>query len=84
MSSAAALASPAQPVVLACGCGRSYTLREYLALPVPATVRHPAGATQYLESGDHGEPESVLLWRDCPCHSSHAIELRPVYLGGVL
>lgn len=50
---------------LRCGCGRSYTWAEYLALPVPLR------GSQQETTDDHGAP-MFLEVRNCSCLSTMA------------
>lgn len=54
---------------LKCGCGRSYTWAEYLALEKPIACQRDPEISDQVESEDNGHP--VLCWlRDCECKNT--------------
>jgi predicted DNA-binding protein len=52
---------------LTCGCGRSYTWAQYLALPAP-----PRGSFQDVPGEDENDPPVRLELRNCSCLSTMA------------
>jgi len=54
-------------VNLRCACGKAYTLAEWLALPSP-----PSGDRSIFDEEDPEAP--VLLYRNCSCGSTMALE----------
>lgn len=72
----------AKPIVLHCAvCKRDYNLEQYVCLPLPKTVQVPGRDQTYYPpdpndaSSPVGAREGVMLWRDCACGNTHAIEL---------
>ncbi len=60
---------PAPPDFHACGCGCTYSAREFLALPVPPTMA-PETLGVLIMGYDDGGPDDVQLWRNCSCGST--------------
>lgn len=56
----------APPIAKTCGCGRSFTTQEWLALPLRG---------RQLLVGDEEHAEETFEFRNCVCGSTLAIEV---------
>lgn len=63
-----------EPAAKTCRCGLYYTINDYLALPAPPSIH---GDTMRYQ-GDPGEPDQILLFRNCPCGQTLTIDLERV------